>query len=120
MRVPTSISLASWIRDLTKSGKLYRFYKTDEWLNLRNQVLSDNHWECSDCKRKKPAIYSRAVTVHHENEVKDRPELALSRTYRDASGVHENLTPLCAKCHNARHDRFSRAEDRPQINIERW
>lgn len=106
--------------ELAREGKEWRFYKTDEWLELRDIILRDNHWECSMCKEKSPAEYSRAAQVHHVNEVKDRPELALSKTYRDAEGVKENLLPLCLSCHNAVHDRFSKAEDRPQLNEERW
>lgn len=120
MRIPKGTSLSSWIRELEREGKLYRFYKTREWLELRESVLRDNHNECIRCKGKEPAVYTRAVHVHHVNEVKDRPELALSRTYRDAEGVKPNLLPLCRVCHNAAHGRFSKAEDRPQLNEERW
>lgn len=120
IRVPLGKSLASWIRELERDGKLYRFYKTDEWLDLRDRVMRANHNECSMCKRKQPAVYTRAEHVHHVNEVRLRPELALSRTYRDATGVHDNLLPLCRECHNAEHERFYRAEDKPQLNLERW
>lgn len=120
MRVPTGKTLASWIRELEREGKLYRFYKTDEWLNLRDQVMRDNHYECSMCKQKQPAVYTRAEHVHHVNEVRRRPELALSRTYRDALGVHDNLVTLCQPCHNAEHERFFKAENKPQLNLERW
>lgn len=120
MKTPLDKSLSSWIRELIKQDKLYKFYKTEEWLQLREQVLLDNHYECSMCKDKQPAIYEKAVTVHHVNEVKDRPDLALTRTYRDASGIHDNLIPLCARCHNAVHERFFRAEDKPKLNLERW
>lgn len=120
VRVPADRSLASWIRELEREGKLYRFYKTDEWLELRDRVMRDNHCECSMCKQKQPAVYTRAEHVHHVNEVRRRPELALSITYRDATGVHDNLLPLCHSCHDACHERFCKAEDRPQLNLERW
>ena len=120
MRVPRDKSLASWIKELEREGKLYRFYKTDEWLRLRDAVMQDNHGECVMCKRKEPAVYTRAVHVHHVNEVKDRPELALSRTYRDADGVHENLLPLCMMCHNECHGRVMKNRPRKQLNEERW
>ena len=120
MRVPEGTSLASWIRELQRHGRVYRFYKTSDWKELRARVMEDNHNECLMCKRKQPAVYTRAVTVHHVNEVLARPELALSRTYRDAEGVKDNLVPLCQACHNAEHERFYKAEDRPQLNEERW
>ena len=120
MRVPTGKSLASWIRELEEEGKLYKFYKTREWLDLKADVLKDNHYECKHCKMKQPAKYTRATQVHHVNEVRVRPDLALSRTYSDEDGEHENLVPLCLMCHNSLHGRFGRAEDKPQMNKERW
>lgn len=120
MRVPLNKGLASWIRELEDSGKLYLFYSTYEWMQLRDDVLRANHYECVRCKEKEPAVYRRAEHVHHVNEVRIRPDLALSRTYRDAAGVHDNLLPLCMDCHNAVHGRFLKASDRPQLNVERW
>lgn len=121
MKVPRDIGLSSWIRQLAKDGRLYRFYKTEEWLALREQVLRDHHHECAMCKAKTPAVYTRAAHVHHVNEVKDRPELALSRTYRDAEGVHDNLLPLCIVCHNVVHDRhYTGGPSKTPLNEERW
>jgi 5-methylcytosine-specific restriction endonuclease McrA len=120
MRIPRDKSLASWIRELEKEGKLYRFYKTEEWKELRRSILEEHHHECSWCKRKEPAVYTKAAHVHHVNEVKDRPELALSRTYRDAEGVKDNLVPLCMMCHNEAHGRVMRGRPKPQLNKERW
>lgn len=120
MRVPQGVSLASWIRELESQGRLYKFYKTEEWLTLRDAVMRDNHHECIMCKQKEPAVYTRAAHVHHVNEVRDRPELALSRTYRDAEGVHDNLLPLCIVCHNVVHDRHFVGQQREQLNEERW
>lgn len=118
MRVPTGRSLASWIKELIRSGEEWRFYKTDEWLELREEILREHHYECAMCKEKEPAVYSRAEHVHHVNEVKDRPDLALSRTYRDPEGTHPNLIPLCMMCHNVVHERFQRKGE--PLNEERW
>lgn len=119
MRVPQDRSLAAWIRELDAAGKLYKFYKTEEWLDLRDDILDENHWECALCKEQ--GKYSRAVTVHHVIEVKDRPELALARIYVDVDGtVHVQLLPLCFKCHNKVHGRFGHAKPRKFITEERW
>jgi 5-methylcytosine-specific restriction endonuclease McrA len=108
MHVPRAPhALVACIRDLIKQHKLYLFYKSPEWLSLRDEVLREAHYECEECKEKSPSIYSQAVTVHHEMEVKDHPELALSKTYRDGQGnVKRNLVALCARCHNEKHHRF--------------
>lgn len=109
MHVPSAPhALSSCIRDLTRQHKLYLFYKSPEWLSLRDEVLRDAHFECEECKKKSPSIYSQAVTVHHEMEVKDNPELALSKSYRDVNGdIKRNLIALCSRCHNKKHRRFS-------------
>lgn len=124
MRVPKDRSLSSWIRELAKEGKLYRFYKTDEWRSLRAAVMADAHGECEWCREKAgPPV--RATCVHHVNEVKDRPELALSRYCTDADGnITRNLWAICEACHNKAHGRFQgprkkRDDERP-LTDERW
>lgn len=124
MRVPKDRSLSSWIRELAKEGKLYRFYKTDEWRSLRAAVMADAHGECEWCREKAgPPV--RATCVHHVNEVKDRPELALSRYCTDADGnITRNLWAICEACHNKAHGRFQgprkkRDDERP-LTYERW
>lgn len=114
--------LVRYIRDVDSEGRLYRFYKTKEWRHLRLQRLEEEHYECVRCRDKSPAILSLAVTVHHVNEVLVHPELALSKWYWDANiGMWmPNLLPLCARCHNEVHGRFTPAEKRKQMNIEQW
>lgn len=116
--------LARWIRSLIKENKLYRFYQTEDWKRLRDAVLMDAHYECEDCVKR--GKYSRATLVHHEMEVKKRPDLALSKFYRDARGnLKKNLWALCFACHERRHDRAwsgqgeARNEEK-QLNEERW
>lgn len=105
MKRPHDISLATWIRRLIKEGRLYRFYKCDEWLELKYRVMEDAHYECEDCAAK--GRYTRAYCVHHDQEVRQRPELALSRNWIDAQGnVHKNLWALCYECHERRHGRM--------------
>ena len=121
MHVPTDRPLASWIRELIETGKLYLFYKTPEWRGLRDQVMADHHWECADCAKR--GRLRRADTVHHVHEVRKEPELALTRWLRDAAGVLvEVLVPLCNECHNDRHGRTLKGNTntKPPVTTERW
>lgn len=121
-------NLPRYIRKLNDQGKIYKFYKSREWRSLRDRVLSESHYECARCAR--VGRYSKAVMVHHVNEVLQRPDLALSRYYRDRDGVQrDNLVPLCAACHEAEHARFTpdggassphSAGARAFKNVERW
>ena len=104
MRAPTDRSLASWIRELLDTGQIVRFYKCDEWRELRAEVLRDHHQECSECA--KHGKYTRARVVHHVHEVRDRPDLALTRWVREPDGtMTENLVPLCMEHHEMAHGR---------------
>ena len=115
----TSQELTAWIRDLESHGKVYKFYKSKEWLELRQKILEENHFECAKCKSK--GRIKRAVTVHHVNHVHDRPDLALSRTYVDTLGVERNnLEPLCARCHNEEHGRYGFISKNKPLTKERW
>ena len=113
------IMTADEIRELIKEDRLYRFYKSPEWLTLRESIMNENHHECQWCKEK--GIISRAETVHHVQWVKNHPELAMSRTYRDKSGeIKQNLIPLCHDCHDKAHKRMKYREKREPLNTERW
>lgn len=120
MHVPTDRPLASWIRELIATGKLYQFYKTDEWKALRAEVMADHHNECERCEAQ--GRLRRADTVHHEHEVRREPELALTRWEVDAAGVkREVLHPLCNQCHNDVHGRTLKGnKPKPPITTERW
>ena len=120
MRIPIELTLAKWIRQLIREGKIEQFYYTAEWKELRQEVLEEHHYECQECLKR--GRYSRAQCVHHINEVKDRPDLALSKYYVDHKGVrHKQLIPLCNKCHNTIHDKFrSFIEGNRFTNLERW
>lgn len=125
MRAPTDRSLASWIRELLDTGQIVRFYKTQEWLQLRAEVLRDHHWECAECAKR--GRYRRARVVHHVHEVRDRPDLALTRWVREPDGtMTENLIPLCQEHHEEAHGRAfaGRGEaiqrKREQEAEERW
>lgn len=124
MLCPTDRSLATWIRQLIDEGKLYRFYKTREFRELRAQVLRDYHNECKACAER--GRYTRARVVHHVHEVRDRPDLALTRWVREPDGTTtENLIPLCQDCHEEAHGRAHRGrrafdEGRAEEIEERW
>lgn len=77
MRVPSDTPLHEWIAALIRENKLYRFYKTWEWLALRDEVMADHHNECERCAER--GRYTRADTVHHEFEVRKHPHMALTR-----------------------------------------
>ena len=124
-RVPQDIALDVWIRQLIREDKIYQFYKSDDWLELRDEVMRDHHNECLHCMRN--GIYKRAEMVHHVNEVRKRPDLALTKEFRDAitNETVINLIPLCNSCHEMEHpDRFGNYRERRGIerftNEEKW
>lgn len=120
MNIPTNKSLDEWIRELIQEDKIIKFYKTKEWIELKNEVMRDNHYECAECLKR--GKYTRADCVHHVNEVKIRPDLALSRYYVDKNGEKiPNLVPLCNTCHNILHDKLGEWQNRGRFkNKERW
>ena len=118
-RIPQDIALDVWIRQLIREDKIYLFYKSDDWLELRDEVMKDAHYECQHCL--KNGIYKRAEMVHHINEVRKRPDLALTREFIDAITNEKiiNLIALCNSCHEKEHpDRFGNY--RIQKGIERF
>lgn len=108
--------LVKWINELMEKDEMWRFYKSKLWQRLANEVLKEYHFECQVCLKK--GKLTRANTVHHINEVKVRPDLALSKYYIDELGNKRlNLMPICFECHNKVHKRFIKKE---QLNEERW
>ena len=120
MKIPKDISLAAWIRQLIKADKVEKFYMTDEWKELRQDVLEFFHFECQECLKK--GRYTKADCVHHVNEVRVRPDLALSRTYVDAHGQQQfQLVPLCNTCHNLIHDKLGEWQRKDKFYTEeKW
>ena len=120
MRVPDDKSLESYIRELIKEDKVEQFYQTDDWKELREKVLEDNHYECGKCIEK--GKYARAECVHHVNEVRVKPDLALSKYYVDKEGNKLlNLIPLCNTCHNIIHDKLGNWQRKDKFfNEEKW
>ena len=120
MRIPKDIQLRVYIRKLINEGKLEKFYLTDDWRELREEVLEDFYHECQECLKK--GRYSRADCVHHINEVRVRPDLALSKHFTDHEGNSQpNLVPLCNQCHNIVHDKLGEWQRQDKFtNTERW
>lgn len=114
------INFERWIRELIAEGQEVKFYKCRAWRELRNRVLERYHYECQECL--KVGKVTRAKVVHHVNELKHRPDLALSEFYIDSETGErkENLLPLCIDCHNIAHDRVCANEYRTQLNTEKW
>ena len=117
-------NLSAYIRQLIEQDKLYKFYKSKEWIELRNDVLRNNHYECQHCLQH--GKYTRAVMVHHVNEVRKRPDMALTKEYIDpiTKEKKRNLVSLCNPCHEAEHDRFEYHRNKYGVqkftNEERW
>lgn len=120
MRIPTDISIAAYIKQLMREDKLPKFYLTDDWKELRQEVLDDHHNECHRCAEH--GNYTTAVCVHHVNEVRNRPDLALSKYYIDTEGQKQkNLIPLCNECHNIVHDKLGNWQKKDKFtNTELW
>lgn len=122
MRIPNDMSLASYIRKLIKQDKVYLFYQTEEWKELRADVLDELHNECQDCLEH-GRITTESLHVHHVKELRDYPELALSKFYTDAEGKRQRqLIPLCNACHSGRHPEKLQNPDKENtfVNVERW
>lgn len=126
-------NVAKYIEDLIEKDELWRFYKTPEWKKLKQQVLIDNHYECRICRNRgvitrydegQDGSRTLLSTVHHINEVRKRPDLALTRYYTDHEGVsRENLIPICKNCHNDIHHRTFHGAWKKKAgfaNDERW
>lgn len=68
------------------------FYQSEKWKRKRKRILRRDKYECQMCKRY--GIIREAVTVHHIQELEDRPDLALTNS---------NLISVCQACHNKLH-----------------
>ena len=121
MRIPTNISLAAYIRKLIAEDNIAEFYQTDDWKELREEVREEHNNECQECL--KYGRYKCADVVHHVNHVKSRPDLALSKYYKDHEGnEHKQLVPLCNACHSVAHPEkgFTNQGKDKYMNTEKW
>ena len=119
------IELVKWINDLILIDRLDKFYHSKHFKRLKKEVLKIDHYECVMCKEKgklsivKPSL-KRSGVVHHVNEVRKHPELALNLYYYDKGIKKRNLITLCNSCHEFVHERFKTSEPKEQLNEERW
>ena len=121
MRIPKDIPLKVYIQRLIEEDRIEEFYCSSDWRELREEVKNFFHYECQECL-KRGVITTDELCVHHVNEVRDRPDLALSRYYVDHKGQRQyNLIPLCKTCHNVTHDKLGEWQRRDKFtNEEKW
>lgn len=102
------------------------FYNSSAWKHKRMEILERDHYECQDCRQrlrnaaKEGRLLSGrdrkiwpAEEVHHIQELKEYPELALN---------NDNLTSLCTQCHNLRHGRnpYKFVRRKKRLTEEKW
>lgn len=121
---------ASWILSLIAEDCVWKFYHSREWKRFRREILRTQPHRCYLCERKKPARLTplrmpwekptgpndkRPVAiVHHVNEIRNRPDLALSEL--DERG-RRNVIVICPSCHwDEHHKRNVLSQKIP----ERW
>ena len=115
--------LVAYIKELIEADEIWKFYKTKEWIQLKNRVLQEHHYECQMCR--KEGKIKKAQTVHHLHYVKDYPQYALSQHIvgEDNKRIN-NLIPLCNTCHNNVHyeDKLGKKNNanKEEISPERW
>ena len=121
------LMLEQYIKQLIKENKLYKFYKSDEWQELREQIIFEQHNECILCRQK--GVINSIDIVHHVEYVRSKPRLALSKYYVDKKGKQQlNLLGVCHAHHEQLHKRCTFSENnfnnnkssKKLQNIERW
>lgn len=79
-----------------------KYYQGKTWRQVRAQKLDLNPC-CEECERL--GIATLAAQVHHVQERKDFPDLALDL---------DNLESLCLPCHNAKRAKRAEGPDPPR------
>ena len=103
-----------WIEE----DKLWKLYKSKEWIELKEEVLIEQNRECQRCKRQ--GIIDTATTVHHVFHVRQYPQYALSK-YVSINGKRiRNLEAISKSCHNLEHPEKQFKNKKQPLNIERW
>lgn len=110
-------SVGKWVQQLIEENRLHDFYTSSQWVNLREEVLQEDKYECQDCKTR--GFYKKANHVHHNQFVRKYPRLALSRFYELDGKEYRNLVSLCHDCHERRHE-YRQKEKKKPLTEERW
>lgn len=74
-------------RDDNKRGQ-YNFYRTKQWVNLRQRVLDEQHYLCQYCKC--DGVVKQGKTVDHVRPLELFPN--------DGADI-ANLAVTCSRCH---------------------
>jgi 5-methylcytosine-specific restriction endonuclease McrA len=110
--------LEEWIKQLVGIKQVNKFYKCNQWLKVKGEVLDEQKRKCQECL--KAGKVTEANTVHHVQFVKKYPRLALSKYYNHNGKQYRNLIAVCPECHNKLHpEKIKKKKDR-FINDERW
>lgn len=105
-----------WLAGLLAKGEEHRFYTWAKWQREREFVLAQDRRECQLCKAK--GKYRRAVIVHHVQELRKRPDLALTMY----DGERRQLLSVCKQCHEEQHpEALTLPQPRTApLTAERW
>lgn len=117
----TQDKLERYINELIDKNELWRFYKSKEWMQLKEEVLQEHHYECYICRQQ--GKITKADTVHHNQFVRNHPRLALSKYYTYEGKEYMNLIPVCKACHNKCHPEKLKSRNKKKdtfTNKERW
>lgn len=107
------------LNDCLTTGDMLPFYRTTAWRNVRREVLRLDHHECQGCAKR--GRHTRATYVHHVNQLKARPDLALEVWYEDKHGRKQrNLISLCYACHEREHGYRQGGLQKEPVTPERW
>ena len=115
-----AIKLPKRLLEAIEAGNVKKFYKSGIWKKKREQILKRDNYECQRCKEN-GEFSNRKLQVHHKQELRDRPDLALKNS---------NLITLCGRCHSEIHGKMSKMQKynkeknetkKEKLNIpERW
>lgn len=99
------------INTATHEGRA-KFYESQEWKQLRQQILARDHYECQWCKAEgRVTTTDTILEVDHIKELEHYPQLALDP---------DNLRTLCKDCHNKRHHRMNYSTKKPKHKKNKW
>lgn len=107
-----------FVEQCIRNNNVHAFYTWDKWRRLRRQVLEMDKYECQHCKQN--GVYTKANTVHHVNELKKVPSLALSMYYSMGGKTKRNLVSLCHACHEKAHGYRKPKPKSEPLTVERW